>query len=134
MNESPRRLSAPQSAQCPKSGLVLFIADLFHPVDNFTVELFLNGDVRHARSSCRPVPVFLTGRKPDHITRSDFLYRPAPMLRPATASRDDEGLTERMRMPCSPRTRLESDASALHKCWIRRLRKRIDPHHTSEPL
>jgi hypothetical protein len=29
-----------------KSGLVLFVADLFHPVNRFTVELLLNGNVR----------------------------------------------------------------------------------------
>ena len=30
------------------SGLILFVADLFHPVDGLAVELFLDGDVRHA--------------------------------------------------------------------------------------
>src|SRR6266566_9842624 len=36
----------------PRSGLVLFVADLFHPVGGLAVELFLNGDVRHGRG-CR---------------------------------------------------------------------------------
>src|SRR5205823_117268 len=64
----------------------------------------------------------------------DFLDRPAPTLRPATACRDDESLTERMRMPRSPRTRLESDAGALNQCWIGRLKERIDTYRTGEPL
>jgi len=32
-----------------RHALVLFVADLFHPVDNLSVELFLNGDVSHGR-------------------------------------------------------------------------------------
>src|SRR5207245_10180146 len=55
-------------------------------------------------------------------------------LHPAAARRDDEGLAERMRMPCSPRARLERDARALNKCGIRRVKKRIDPYRASEPL
>ena len=43
-------------------------------------------------------------------------------------------LAERMRMPGSPRTRLESDADALHKRRIRRLKKRIDTYRPGEPL
>ena len=112
----------------------MFVADLFHPVDNFTVEFFLNGDVRHGRSWSGPVPVLLTRRKRDYITRPDFFYRPAPMLRPATPCRDDEGLTERMLMPCSPRARLESDGSTLNKCRISRLKKWIDTYRASKPL
>jgi hypothetical protein len=98
--------------------LILFVADLFHPVDNLTVDLFLNGNVRHGRGRCGPMPVLLTGRKPDHITWADFLDPTAPTLDPAAASRDDESLTEWMRMPCSPRARLESYAGALNKCRI----------------
>jgi len=32
-----------------RHALVLFVADLFHPVDDLSVELFLNGDVSHGR-------------------------------------------------------------------------------------
>jgi len=68
------------------------------------------------------MPVLLTGRKPDHITRADFLDRPAPTLCPAATGRDDKSLAKRMRMPCSPRARLESYAGALNKCRIGRLK------------
>src|ERR1700683_698631 len=108
--------------------MVLFVADLFHPVDNLTVLLFLNGDVRHGRGGRGPMPVLLARREPDHVTRPDLLDGSAPTLGPAAASRDDESLTERMGMPRSPRTRLEGDAGALHKCRIGRLKKRIDPY------
>src|SRR5438552_3994427 len=33
-----------------KLSLVLFIADLFHPVDGFAVKMFQDGDVPHCRS------------------------------------------------------------------------------------
>ena len=92
----------------------MFVADLFHPVDDLPVELFLNGDVRHGRGRRGPMPVLLAGREPDHVTRPDLLDRAAPALNPAAASRDDESLTERMRVPCGPRARLEGYAGALN--------------------
>ena len=55
-------------------------------------------------------------------------------LSPGAASRDDESLTERMRVPCSPRAGLESYAGTLNKCGIRCLKKRIDPYGASEPI
>jgi hypothetical protein len=55
-------------------------------------------------------------------------------LNPALASQDDEGLTERMSMPCSPRSRLEGNAGSLNKRWIRCLKKRIHPDISSKPV
>src|SRR5208337_5202175 len=77
---------------CPESGLVLLAGDLFHPVDGLAVELFLNGDVRHVRSCSGAVPMFLTRREPDHVTRPNFLYRAFPALHEAAASRHDQYL------------------------------------------
>jgi len=101
-----------------QSSLVLLVTDLFHPVDNLAVELFLNGDVRHGRGWRGPMPVLLAGREPDHITGPDLFDRSAFVLDPSAASRNDESLTEWMRMPCSPRTRLESYAGTLNECRI----------------
>jgi hypothetical protein len=89
------------------SRAVLFVADLFNPVDNLTVELFLNGEVRYRDRQRSPVPVFLAGREPDHVTGMDSLDRGSPALCPAATGRDNESLAERMRMPCRPRTRLK---------------------------
>ena len=80
------------------------------------------------------MPVFFTGRKPDHIAGSNLLDRPALALSPAAAGGNDERLTQRMRMPRRPRTRLERHAGALNKCRIRCLKKRIDTHRAREPL
>jgi hypothetical protein len=67
------------------SALILFAADLLHPVDCFAVKLFLNGDMAHRRSWTGAVPVLLAGRNPDHIARPNFLDRPTPALYPAAA-------------------------------------------------
>src|SRR5208282_5661981 len=82
------------SYQCPLfPSVVLFVGDLFHPVDHLTVELFLDGDVRHGCGRRSPMPVLLAGREPDHITRPNFFDRASPALCPAAASGDDQSLT-----------------------------------------
>ena len=114
--------------------MVPLVADMFHPFDNVTVQLFLNRDVRHGRRRCRSVPVLLARREPDHITWPYLLHWPVFALDPAAACRDDEGLAERVRMPCCPRTRLESDAGASGARRRRRLEQRIDTYHAREPI
>src|SRR5437016_2398696 len=89
---------------------VLFVTDLFHPIDDLAVELFLNRDMCHHRSRRRPMPVLLSGREPHHVTRPNLLNRSAFALGPAAARRYDERLTERVRMPGRARARLESYA------------------------
>src|SRR4051812_23897098 len=78
---------------------VLLVADVLEPVDRLAVELFLHGDVRHRGGGRGAVPVLFTRRKPDHVAWPDLFYRPAPALYPAAASRDDQRLPERMRVP-----------------------------------
>src|SRR4029077_10652057 len=71
---------------------VLLIADLFHPVDYFAVERFLNGDMLHRSRRRSTVPMLLTRRKPDDIARPDVLGRAAATLRQSKARHDDERL------------------------------------------
>jgi len=47
------------STRAPR--LILVVADFFHPVDDVAVELFLNGDMRHARGRRGSMPVLLAG-------------------------------------------------------------------------
>jgi len=101
-----------------REALVLIFTDVFHPVDNLTIELFLDGNVRHGRCWRGTVPMFLIWRKPDDVTRSNFFDRAAPALRAAATGSNDQSLAQRMRMPCSPRTRLERYAGALNKRGI----------------
>src|SRR2546428_2760216 len=101
------------------SRAVFLVADMFHPVDKFPVTPLLNSDVRHTGGRRSPMPMLLARRGQRHITRTNLLDMSTFMLNPALAGSDDEGLTERMSMPCSPRSRLEGDAGSLNK---RRLR------------
>src|SRR5207248_3059417 len=90
--------------------LILFIRNLFHPVDRLAVQRFLNSDMSHRGRRCRAVPMLLAGCKPDHITWPNFLDRAALALHPAEAGRDDQRLAEWMGMPGGAGTRLERDA------------------------
>jgi hypothetical protein len=89
---------------------VLFVSDLFHPIDDLAVELVLNRNMHHGSSRRSPVPVLLAGREPDHIARADLFDRSAFTLGPAAARRDDKRLPERVRMPSRARAGLESYA------------------------
>ena len=110
------------------------VADLFHPVNRLAVELFLNGDVRHGRGWRGTVPMLLARRELDHVTRTDLLNRPAPMLREAAARRHDQRLAQRMSMPCGTRTRLKRDTRADRaRRWVW-LKQRVNTHRAGEPI
>src|SRR5213594_914673 len=84
------RISEPQQARFHSySGFVLLVADLFHPVNCFAVELFLNGDMRNGSGWRSTMPVLLTGREPYDVTGSNFFDRASPALcAPATGGHD----------------------------------------------
>ena len=94
------------------SRFVLFVADLFQPVNRLAVELFLNGDVRHGRGGRGAVPMLLARRKPDDVTRPDFFDRTSPALRPSAAGGHDQSLTQRMRVPGGAGAGLKRDDCA----------------------
>src|ERR1700752_2552092 len=98
----------------PRSGLVLFVADLFHPVGGLAVETFLDGDVRHGRGRRGTVPMFLARREPDDVPRPDFFNLPAPALCASAAGSHDQGLAERMRVPRGSRAGFERDTGTGH--------------------
>src|SRR5207249_11331296 len=54
-----------------------------------------------AVSAVAPCQCFSPGG-PDHVARPNLLDRTAPALYQAAAGRHDQGLTERMGMPCGP--------------------------------
>lgn len=60
--------------------LVLFVADLLHPVDRLAIELFLNGDMGYGRGLHGTMPMLFTRRDPNHVTRMNFLDRAIPAL------------------------------------------------------
>jgi hypothetical protein len=63
--------------------------------------------------------MLFAGREPDHVTRADFLDRPALALCPATAGEDNQSLPEWMRVPGGAGARLEGDAGAASTRWFR---------------
>ena len=98
--------------------MILLIADVFHPLYDLAVECFLKGNARHSCVGYRAVPVLLTRRKTDHITEPNDLDGTAPVLYQSVARRHDEGLAQRMRVPCWPSARLEGDTRADSACGV----------------
>src|SRR5438309_8047661 len=112
-----------RSFKCPSfASMVFFVTDMLHPDDKLPITPFLNRDMRHSRGRSSPMPMLLARRGQHHISRTNLLDMPAFVLNPALAGSDDEGLTERMLMPCSPCSRLEGNAGSLNKRRIRCLR------------
>src|SRR5437867_12797406 len=93
-------------------GVVLFVGDLLHPVDDLAAQLFLDGDVSHRGGRRGAMPMLLAGLAPDHITGSNHLDRSAPALHVPAAGRDDQRLAERTRVTVAARARSECDLGA----------------------
>src|SRR2546427_12487925 len=114
--------------------LVLLVGDLLHPVDTLAVELLLDGDMRHRRGRRCAMPMLFARRAPDHIAGPDDLDRAAPALHEAAAGRDDERLTERMRVPITARAWLERYVGATRTCRAGRLEELVDADSAGEVL
>src|SRR4051794_38918301 len=54
--------------------VIRLVADLLHPVDEFTIECLRNGDVCHGFPRRCTMPVSLAGLEPNHIPRADLFY------------------------------------------------------------
>ena len=90
----------------------MFVADLFHPVNDLPVEVFLNGNVRHGRGGRGAVPMLFPWRKPYDIAGTDFFNRAALALRTASPGRDYQGLPQWMRVPGRAGTGFKGDTGA----------------------
>src|SRR5258707_9203393 len=117
-----------------KRAEVLFVADLFHPVDDLTVELFLNGDMRHGRGRRSTMPMLLARREPDHIAGMDLLDRAALALHPTATGCDNQRLTQRVCMPCGSSAGLECDTGVSRACRSVCLEQGIDAHRAGKPI
>ena len=91
---------------------ILLVTYFLHPLDRFSILLFLNSNVRHAGGCRGSVPVFLTRRNPDNITFPDFLLSATPLLNPASARCHDENLAQRVTVPCCAGAGLKRNATA----------------------
>src|SRR5215472_5797117 len=92
----------------------------------------MDGDLPPRRWGCSAVPMLPPPRKPDHVGGVDFLNQATPDLGPPAARRDDQGLTERMGVPCGARTGFERDAGAATTCRIERLEQRVNADRAGE--
>src|ERR1700744_5246247 len=116
------------------SRAILVVGDFFHPIDDFAVERFRNGDMRHRCCWSRAMPMLLGRRKQDHIAGPDLLNWTALALRPAAASYDDQRLTQRGGMPCSSSAGFECDAGAGRARRSVCLKQGIDPYRAGKPI
>ena len=123
---------AKKSSNCASP--ILFVADLLHPVNGFSVQLLMNGNMRQRRCRRSAVPVLFTRRNPNNIARMNLFNRSIPSLRAAAAGDHDQCLSQRMRMPRGSSARFKRDTRASHTCRIARLEEGIDPHCAREPV
>src|SRR4051794_23226803 len=70
----------PACQACPRSGQVLLIRNMLHPVDLLAVQLLLNGDMGNGRGWRGAVPVLFARWDPDYVAGPDFLDGAAPSL------------------------------------------------------
>lgn len=80
------------------------------------------------------MPVLLSRREPNHVTRVNLLDRTTLPLSPSAARRHDQGLSEGMGMPGRPGSRFECDARTSNKGRVGRLKERVDTDGTGKPL
>src|SRR6478735_3692681 len=95
-----------------ESPVILFVADLLHPVHKFAIQRLLNGNVRQGGFRGGTMPMLFAGREPDNIAGMYFFDRTAFALHPATARGHDEGLAQRVRVPGCASAGLKCDAGA----------------------
>ncbi len=82
-----------------QSFAILGVGDVLHPIDNCSVEIFLNGDVGHRGGGRCAVPMFFAGWKPDGAAGTDFFNWAARALRPSASGGYDERLAKWMSVP-----------------------------------
>src|SRR5262245_29552269 len=107
---------------------------MLHPIDDLAIQRLLNGDVCHCCCGRSSMPMLFAGRKPDHITRPDFVDWTAPNLDQSNPRRNDQCLTKRMCMPCGAGSRLKRDARATDTRWFGCLEQRVKADYAGKPL
>src|SRR3954470_6956864 len=63
------------------SWVVLFVADLFQPVDGLAIQSFVGCGLLHGGVPTRAMPVLFARLEPDDVAGPDLLDRPALPLR-----------------------------------------------------
>src|SRR5438552_17942489 len=123
-----------RSATSRTPRVVLFVADLLHPVDGLAVEFLLDGDVRHRAFWRGAVPMLLSWRKRDHIPGMNLFDRTSIALHEAATIRHNERLTQWMVVPSRAGARLGRALRPLRAARSVCLEQRLDAHLAGEPL
>ena len=113
-----------------RSGPVLFVADLFHPVDRLAVQRSWMAMCVIAVVGAAPCQCFSPGGNQTTSPGRISSIGP-PSLRPAEPGGDDQGLAERMGVPGGARARLERDAGAT-RAPVRAPEQRVDADRAGE--
>ena len=113
---------------------VLFISDLFQPVNCSAVQLLLKREVRHGCGWRCTMPVLDAGRNPNDVSLANHLNRAAPLLNRADTIGHDQNLAERMRVPSRSRSRLECDQAAGRPGRFIRVEERLNANRASEAI
>jgi hypothetical protein len=113
---------------------VLLVRDLFQPVHNFSVQLLLKREVRHASGGRRAMPVLDASRNPNDVSLANHLNRATPLLNPADPICDDQDLAKRMGVPCRPRSGLERYLATGRPGWFLRVEERLNANRAREAI
>src|SRR6266540_2886227 len=82
---------------------------MFHPIGGLAVLLFHNGNMCHRCGGRSSMPMLLTGWTPNYIPGVNLFDLITPVLYFSRTNSHNQGLTQRMAVPCSSGTRLECD-------------------------
>jgi hypothetical protein len=113
---------------------ILIVGDLFHPLDHLTVEILLNGDMRHGGGWRRAMPMLLARREPDHIAGMNLFNQTDLALHPPATGCDHQGLTQRVSVPCCSSAGLERDTGTGRACRSVCLKQRVNAHQAGKPV
>lgn len=106
--------------------VVLLIGHVFQPVDDLSILLLLDGDMRHGFIRHHAVPVLLARREPDYVPGRICSISPFA-LHEATAARHDQDVAQRVSVPRGASTGFERDAGHSRPGLLVRVEERIEP-------
>src|SRR5712691_7426355 len=90
--------------------------------------------MRHGLGGSDSVPTLFDRRAPDHMAGPHFILGATLALLSPTAGCDDQGLPERMRVPCCPGAGLERNTDAQNARRIGRLEQRVNAYQAGKIL
>src|SRR5438874_13201744 len=114
--------------------LILFVADVLHPIDVLAVERLLGRYVDHAGGRRRAMPMLFVRWNPNHVAGFDLAELAVPALHPAGAGNDEQRLAKWMGMPGGACARLEAHQTRAHPRWRRRFDDRLLPNRAGKAI